>query len=423
MNLRETRSRAARDWLTSLSPTWLLVGGWALFVVFSYPGYLSYNSIEQFGEMRTGVYSDRFSPVMTLLWSVIETVLAGPQAMLLLQSGLFLFGLATILRRVLTPRAAAITATCVLLFPPVFSPMAVIWPEPMMAGALLAAVACGLERAWKWRAAGACALLLAISCRPEVLVAAAVLATLAFAQKRLALGAVVAAALLTAGVHWVLVDRDTGAWETNLMVPDTLGTLKRAHVDGPTIEKALDGLIVVQGPDLADRVHELAFDPFPMMAGKTRVLELPTVDELPALRRDWRHAIASYPGAYLKTRYNFSKRLLGKNDEPIFDDFGDKNHLAVLHHRASKSDLEVGYQAVAHALEFLYRPWLWILLGIAAFVVVRERTIRTVIASGWAIALTMCVLAPVPEYRFVHWVVVSSAIGIAAVIAKRRWPA
>src|SRR6185295_9145406 len=102
------------------------------------PGYLSYNSIEQFGEMRTGVYSDRFSPVMTLSWSLIETVLAGPQAMLLLQSGMFLFGLAAILRRVITPRAAAITATCVLLFPPVFSPMAVIWPEPMMVGALLA---------------------------------------------------------------------------------------------------------------------------------------------------------------------------------------------------------------------------------------------------------------------------------------------
>src|SRR5579862_9430353 len=111
----------------------ILFAGWIAFVLGCYPGYLTTDSSLQLYTVRSGDFTD-YSPMMTALWSALEYVTAGPFPMLALQSGLFLFGLDAILRKLLAPRAAAVTATCVLLFPPVFAVMAVIWPDALMAG-------------------------------------------------------------------------------------------------------------------------------------------------------------------------------------------------------------------------------------------------------------------------------------------------
>src|SRR5260221_10905741 len=124
------RAQQVLRWLAARSPRQIVVAGWIVFVLGSYPGYMSKDSATQLFTVRSGDYTD-YSPVMTALWGAFEYVFSGPFPMLLLQSGLFLFGLVAILRAVLSPRAAAVTASCVLLFPPVFSVMAVIWPDAL----------------------------------------------------------------------------------------------------------------------------------------------------------------------------------------------------------------------------------------------------------------------------------------------------
>src|SRR5260221_643547 len=93
------RAQQVLRWLAARSPRQIVVAGWIVFVLGSYPGYMSKDSATQLFTVRSGDYTD-YSPVMTALWGAFEYVFSGPFPMLLLQSGLFLA--ARVADRVLT---------------------------------------------------------------------------------------------------------------------------------------------------------------------------------------------------------------------------------------------------------------------------------------------------------------------------------
>src|SRR5437588_4867274 len=95
---------------------------------------MTMDSLDQLSEARAGVYSDGHPPAMAAMWRVIDAIVSGPLGMLLIQTAAFLGGLYLVLRRALAPRAAAIAASLLFLFPPVLAPMAVIWKDCIMAG-------------------------------------------------------------------------------------------------------------------------------------------------------------------------------------------------------------------------------------------------------------------------------------------------
>ncbi|MEO8704905.1 MAG: hypothetical protein ABI867_32935 [Kofleriaceae bacterium] len=400
------------------------------FLVLVYPGFLSYNSIEQFGEMRTGYYTDRYSPLMTLVWSACETVLAGPLSMLVLQSGMFVVGTAAILGRVLAPKPAAIATICVLMVPPVASVMGVIWLEPMMVGALLLATAGALAARPGWRIAGALALVLACSCHAEVVLAAIPLALIAFAAQPLvrrigyAIATVAVLALVTRGIDWVLVDHDTDQWAVDLMTSDVVGSIRKSKASDAELEAMLGNLpVAVHGAELGDRIRKSsAFDPLSLVAGDHRVIDRPSTDfDRAALREAWHATIGDRFAGYLTHRYLISKRLLGfGGSAQIFDSLGDPDHMVVLHHRATPSDVQDAMQWYLHLFAFLMRPWLWLILAIVASVLVRGRVIRLVIASGIVWEISLFVFAPIADYRLSLWLVATAVLGAAAAIATRR---
>ncbi|HSN26686.1 MAG TPA: hypothetical protein VLT45_10380, partial [Kofleriaceae bacterium] len=284
------RLAAAWRWLASRHPRAYLFAGWVAFALCCYPGYLSFDSTMQLYAVRTGVYTD-YSPVMTGIWSLLEWVAAGPFPMLALQSGLFLFGLHAILRRVLSPRAAAVLAAGVLLFPPVFSPMAVIWPDSLMAGALLAGAGALLEDKLAWKIAGGLLLALACACRPEIALAIAPLVFLGLpAMKRwkragAAIAIVVVAVVLARVGDLALTDDDHHRWQQDLMLPDVAGALHREHVEDPA--PALAGLRVVNAAELTR--HREQFDSYALTNGPSRAVEpIATDAEAAALAADWR---------------------------------------------------------------------------------------------------------------------------------------
>src|SRR3569833_4139748 len=164
------RTRALGRWLAARMPRQILCIGWVIFCLGCYPGYLSTDSVLQLYSVRSGEYTD-YSPVMSAVWGALEYVSAGPFPMLALQSGLLLFGLSALLRRVVVPRAAALTAVAIVVFPPVFTVMAVIWPDPFMAAMLIAGFAAVLESQRGWRIAGAVMIALAVATRREVVLA------------------------------------------------------------------------------------------------------------------------------------------------------------------------------------------------------------------------------------------------------------
>ena len=424
----------ARAWLARRSPRWILLAGWTLFGLLCYPGYLSYSSIEQLGQARTGVYTDLFPPVMTALWSLCEWVVAGPAGMLALQSGLFLFGLYAVLARVLRPRAAAIAASAVLIAPPVFAVMAVIWPESMMGGALLAAAGCLLQPSRRWKIAGAIALVVACGCRPELAGAAVPIAALALPRwsrgKRLASAVAIALGCTAVAqlASCALVDRP--AYANELALVDITGTARRARVAGPELDRAFAGLIVTDRaalPAWIAQQHDV-YEAYSIAHGDHRVIEPIDDYTLPALAAAWRDAVTHHTGAYAIHRWQMFTRVIGFYDKwyPVFDDFGDKDHLALLHHRASASDLQIGYRAVVReaAETPLFRPWLYLALAIAAMWIVRRHAVRrALLASGVVLELTQLASASAIEYRASHWLVATVWIALVAAACARRWRA
>ena len=89
IDVRSIAQRAWR-WLADRSPRQLLVAGWIGCVLLCYPGYLSFDSIEQLGQVRSGNFSDAYAPIMSFVWRLLEWIFAGPFLVLALQMGLFL---------------------------------------------------------------------------------------------------------------------------------------------------------------------------------------------------------------------------------------------------------------------------------------------------------------------------------------------
>jgi hypothetical protein len=423
-------------WTSERSPrTWLLVG-WVIFALCSYPGYMSVESGLQLFAVRTGVYTDALPPVMTGVWSLLELVFAGPFPMLALQSGLFLFGLAAILRTVMTPRAAALTACGVLLFPPVFAVMAVIWPDPLLAGCLLAATGALLDGRRGWQIAGGVLLVIACGCRPEIAPALIPLVLVAIPKsvwwKRAAIA--VAAVLVVAGAarvtEWALTDTKTYEWQQRLLYPDLVSTLRKGRPNPTQLAELIDGLPKADTVDVDTRLirGRDALDVWGLTHGDKRVFEPITSDEqASALASAWRRAIAAYPLGYLKHRRVMTWHMLGITGgwDPVFDDFGDVALLAPLHHRAIPSDWQRAWQTIVRGVAAtpLFRPYLYVVLALALLYFSRKQhVLRLLVASGVVYEVTWFFVAPTAEYRWSHWLItVSVAVGVALLVA-RRWP-
>lgn len=428
--------RRTLHWVTALSARSLLLVGWAVFGLCSYPGYMSVESGLQLFNVRTGVYSDAFPPVMTGLWSLLELVFAGPFPMLALQSGLFLFGLAAVLRTVLSPRAAALTACGVLLFPPVFSVMAVIWPDPLVTAALLAATGAFLEERRVWQVTGAMLLALACACRPEVTLAIIPLVLLIvpksvwWRRTGVALVAVVVIASTARLAEWTLTDTKTYEWQQRLMLTDLVSTLRKARPKGAALEEAIAGLpkANIEGVDERLTRGRDALDVWPLTRGGKRVFEpIKTDDEAAALNTAWRNAVVKYPLGYIKHRRVMATYLLGLDGkwQPVYDSFGDVELLAPLHHRATPSDWQVGWQTFVRGVAKtpLFRPWLFVLLALALLYLAREqRVLRLLVASGVIYQITLLFLAPTVEYRYSHWLITTATLAGVALLVARRWP-
>src|SRR5579862_1838693 len=119
----------------------ILVGAWLAAFVYAFPGYLMTDSIAQLYQARTDRYDDWHPPLMARVWWLVEHVVSGPAGMLALQLGLLVWGVFAIAQRRLAPGPAAAVTACVVLFPPVLTPMAVVWKDALMAGCLAAGAA------------------------------------------------------------------------------------------------------------------------------------------------------------------------------------------------------------------------------------------------------------------------------------------
>ena len=118
------------------------VGGFFLHFAIMYPGFMTYDAVNQILEARAGVFSDWHPPLMALIWRWLEHLMPGPAPMLFLQLGLIWLGAFLVFHAFFQSCCGKIAASllCGLFFlPPMFGVSGAILKDMLMWGALLAA--------------------------------------------------------------------------------------------------------------------------------------------------------------------------------------------------------------------------------------------------------------------------------------------
>jgi len=140
----------------------ILFAGFCATVAISWPGHLSYDSIVQLHDGRTGFYHSWHPPVMAWLLGIGDSLMAGSGLFLLLDAALGFGALAAILW--LGPVrgwGAVLIAAFLVFLPQLMLYQAIVWKDVLFANAAVAAFVALAFAAKNWERGGARALWLA----------------------------------------------------------------------------------------------------------------------------------------------------------------------------------------------------------------------------------------------------------------------
>jgi hypothetical protein len=427
--------------LRTLSPRATLVAGFAVFLVYAFPGYMSTDSVEQLFEARIRHFSDGHPPLMAVEWLVLDQIVAGPILMLLLQGALFLGGLYHLFRRLVTPHAAARLAVGVLLFPPVMTTMAVIWKDSQMAACLVAGTAALLDPRVRVRVGGLGLLVAACAIRYNALVAAIPLAVILFEGRRplrwwRRVAMFFAACVVAAGAAFG-VSRAIAVEHVKLTpaFSDVVAVLACTHErDDADLREVLRGTPLVVHHHIQDQarlLHEL-HGTWRIAASDDRLFNSPsTPAEWSALERAWKELVLGDFGAYLRCRWQDYTRIIGLTDEgiraPVWNLFlEDIGQMEPIEHDASWSRFQewVGYKLYWLSSNTpLFRAWVYAVIALLLLpLCCRDRVTLALFASGLLYEASFFPVGAEPDYRYSHWMITSVCIACVFLFVQ-RWRA
>ena len=428
------RVRTAGPWV-------FLAIGFGVLLVYAFPGYMSNDSFVQLMEARSGVRSDLHPPLMSVEWELLDAIVSGPILMLLLQAVLALFGLYRIARCVLSPRAAAIVASAVLVFPPVITPFAVIWKDSQMAAYFLAGIGCLADRRRNVRLLGLAAIAAGCAMRHNGLAAVAPLVGLLFVWRddirglrRYAISAVAAVAVIAAALG---VTRALTSWHVRISLApfDIVGMVAngKPRSDAELKELLRDTpLLVSHDIAVAMRKAYAPRNPVWYVTGPDRIFDPPQTDaESAALLRAWWQLVRDEPGVYLGYRTLVFKQLIDANHDglwsPVWNDFlEDRVQGQAIDHLASRSwiqaELATWFSSIADET-VLFEPvlYLWLAVVLLGFAVVwRDRLAGALLASGLCYELAYFPVVATPDYRYSHWMITCTCLAAVLLFVRRR---
>lgn len=438
----------------NVSPKALLIAAWLGVVLYAFPGYMSFDSVLQLEQARTGVFGLGHPPVMGVLWALCDAAIAGPLGMLLIQVTCFVAGAYLLLRQRLSARAAATATLAIAWFPPIATVLAVIWKDSQMTGFLVLGIALLLSPRRGTRLAGLAVLSLATAMRYNALTITLAPVVLLFVwspQPRwyvrypLALAAWIAITVVPSVINAQLVSERVYLWHDSLALCDITGTLRYAD-DLPDAElaAALAGTPALVTTDI-QRTARTTFPPDsipiaqrPSFGGGTFIPSLwtttfhlfeppTTAAQRDAITAAWRAIVLGHPGAYLAYRWEVFREVIHLGDRRIssavyssFTDSGDRAGSAKrLGHNAVSSHLQRGLHTFMGwiATSWLFRPWIYVALSLVCLpLCVRDRRLLALVLSGLANEAALLVLAPTTDFRYSIWLVVSTVLAIVWIV-------
>jgi hypothetical protein len=409
--------------------------GLGLTLLVFYPGVMTYDARFVHEDIAKGFRGDWQSPVMTVLWSLIDPIAPGSGSMFLLIVTLYwlAFGLLalTMARRSV---AWALVLLLLALSPPAFVFVGIIWRDVLFATTWLLAAALAFAVAGRSarlrlpiQAMALGLLTLGVLLRPNALLAAPLLGVAIawpgqFSWKRAAIVFVPAAALLFALVQVVYYGA-LGATRQHplqsIMVFDLGGIshfTRQNQFPGSwtTSETALvtTGCYQPTEWDIYWR-----FEPCHFVMDR---LEGDKLFGSPAIVEAWMRAIASHPGAYLQHRAAFLWNFLaGANLTMWTHDLDDPSKVPFAD-RSSFIALLKMHDALKPTPLFRAGSWLLLCIAVCAFAWRRRNAPPGVFAIGVCgsaavYVLTFFAVGVASDFRYVYWAVLAGITGAVAV--------
>jgi hypothetical protein len=431
---------AAFDRLRRLSPRFVLAAGFAVFLIYAFPGYMSTDSTAQLVEARTLVFSDAHPPLMAVQWALLDRIISGPLLMLLLQGALFLGGLYGIFLRLLSPRTAAWTAAVVFVFPPVMTCMAVIWKDSQMAAYLIAGTAAMLHPRVRIRVLGLGLFVIACALRHNAFAAVAPLVFFLFEWrqginwwKRVAMmfGAAVIVVLLAFGLGRLLAVNHV---KLTPVYPDIVGVM--ARTDDKSDEEwryILRGTPLVHRTDIqarARKLHEMG-GAWRIVASEHKLFNNARwPEEWDALSRVWNELVLGDPVAYLHAHWDTFAVVLGLrtgvlHTEPVWNLFLEERGTSTEVHQLSEWSRVQWWLGLAfnwlddHTVIFV--PYVYAILALVLLALfARDRLTIGLLISALLYELSYFPASANPDYRYSHWMITSVVIATVILFIKRR---
>jgi hypothetical protein len=435
-------TRQRTPWGVIAAVLLVLAAGYVLTLLVFEPGYITVDARYVYDDARASNLGDWQSPVMGVLWLVIDPLAPGAWCMFLLTITLYWLGFGltalAVARRsaflgVLTPLLA--------LVPPAFFLVGMIWRDVLFGVAWLVAAAlpfalarCRAGVRVPLQALALCLVAFGVLLRPNAVAAAPILAAYVafparFDIKRAAIvfiPALLFFVLLVPGVYYGLLHAKRQNPLHSIMVFDLGGI---THFSGenqfPVAWNAEQTALLrtkCYDPVRWDSYWHMEPCPFVMQ-------RLEAKDDLifgtPRLVEAWRRALVAHPLAYLQHRAAFMWQFLARSNLvlPVWDwqepdaTYGKNRYLQPL-------------LALHQALEptLLFRPGLWLLLAMAVGGLAwRARATPAgafavgATASGIVYVLTFFVLGVASDFRYAYWCVLAVlAAAPAACVARRH---
>ncbi len=416
----------------------IAIGIFLTLLVF-YPGVMTYDAKFVYEDIAKGTRGDWQSPVMTVLWSLIDPIAPGSASMFLLIVAFYWLGFGllafTIGRRSVW---LAVALLLLALSPPAFAFVGIVWRDVLLATTWLSAASlifAATDRDVKLRA-------------PIMVVALDLVALGVLIRPN----ALIAAPLLSGYVVWP--DRFSWQRAAIIFVPAAIGFFALVQLVyygalGATRQHPLQSIMVF---DLGGISHFTKQNQYPVTwtAAETQLLindcYRPTEWDLywriepcdfvmhrlegdkifgtPVITDAWLHAVTRHPLAYLEHRGAFMWNFLANEnltmwtadiDNPSKTVFADRpafNTLATIHNMLKPTPL------------FRAGPWLFVCIAVCAFAWRRRNTPSGAFAIGVCGSATVYVLTffavgVASDFRYAYWAVLASIAG-AVTLAQGR---
>jgi hypothetical protein len=423
------------------SPRAILGGALALFLIYAWPGFIGWDTREHMLQARAGVYTDGHPPAVAHLVRLAEVVVAGPALLLLFQAITLLGGLYLVFSRRLSPRAAAIAAATIFLFPYISGVTALIAKDSLMAGPLMVGIAllCDGRPRSRWLAL-AC-LLFASLMRWNALVATFAPMLLLFrwsprftGARRYAIALLAWLGVTTAAyaANTAMTTQREFLWYWSFAYEDIAGTL--AHMpaqDDAAMERLLDGVPLRYHDHIYDRLKAI-YNPashYHLMRGPARLLDIAKDQpERDAIGAAWKRVVLDHPAAYFEYRVDSYRLLLGLDRGPPFSNvyiwfnvIAAPENIALLGHDAAPSRIQGTLRTASVWISltplydtFLYFGLLLLLLPAALW----SRLEAALALSALGYELHWFFLAATSDLRYSQWMVLCTLV-LAVLLGTR----